>query len=228
MAAVRHIPNVTVTYRLTRQIDHLKNIVSGAEIVGIIESLVAVDSTAFGLLDDPLLDPGAVPNDRFYLVIKQKPDSDCGSQGEAGREQVDQESVEREFDRSHGGAQVISSSEELVPNSCDVDDRRVEAADRGEQHEESEVCVVAVPAAVVDPRAVVVHFQDAPLTDATVVCSGRLVALTYLTELQILTVACFVRLPLLRDVTWSDEDSAKEISKYQNQPQHQKANIQLA
>ena len=82
------------------------------------------------------------------------------------------------------------------------------------EQEQSEMTLVAITDAVVDPRTVVVHLEHTSLTPATVVGAGRLITDTLTTILNIFTIFWVFRLPLQRHQTGTNEDSAKEIVEY--------------
>jgi hypothetical protein len=64
---------------------------------------------------------------------------------------------------------------------------------------------------VVDPRTMMIHFQHAPSTLATVMCSRCLVALACVTKLEISNILRLGRLPLCRYVAWSFIDGTQEV-----------------
>mmetsp|Transcript_6307 Transcript_6307/g.24568 ORF Transcript_6307/g.24568 Transcript_6307/m.24568 type:complete len:272 (-) Transcript_6307:512-1327(-) len=86
---------------------------------------------------------------------------------------------------------------------CDDQDQRVEAHEKDVGDEEDEELVVPHANAVVDPRAVVIHFHDAPPADAAVMGPLRLevpgAPLASLDEARVLAVRASLRVRRLRD-----------------------------
>jgi len=122
------------------------------------------------------IDVGQVGSDDVPLIAHHAHGEEAEEQG------LDGESHEREevggMVDAAGTVVVGVDVTDAVYESVYDEEEGVEAGEAGVKDEEEEVLVIANSHAVINPRAVMIHFYDASLADTAVMRSGRLERLT--------------------------------------------------
>lgn len=124
-----------------------------------------VVSSEARLLQNPVLDAGAIAHDRAHLKYEQHADGDHHTDGEAQAEHAHHQGAQAQV---HGGQFIVAVVD--VPVAMDAavegaaqDDDGLRTPGNGERQEPREVRMIAPADARVDPRTVVVHFLHAPI-----------------------------------------------------------------
>jgi len=185
VAAFTDLPIDPISGRKARKCQDLLEIPHITHEVRILEPFPIFFSPVVSLFNYPVFYSSLIPPNGSELEVKKRPDCQDDPYGQAEGEHDHKEAPDGEGDLGFESraVEVVPRPVEAVPERHGEDVGGLGAPHHSEEQETDEVAVVEVANAVIDPRAMVVHFHDAMTAFTTVVSPGSLVPLTSITKL---------------------------------------------